>query len=273
MRTLFELAATVVAASLLAGCGGEDFNGAYRFKDSNVKGTMVLNVHGDEAELFVDFEKDGIKPLGKMKVSVKEEKLILDAVNGSTRLVMRRNVDERSLDCLNCKVLGTKKDDLVWNYDPNGPYDVGQLLKDQARKNEEAMNAEFEKMQQKAREQDRRNAEAPKLTSYEGDWVYQRTTKQDPLTIMTIWRKSQIKIWSFNFENMDYRLGHEVPKFEVTEAGLKIGDGPKAHLYTLSADKNILTCMDCTKSQRWVKTDPKKDLSDRHYARQMAGNP
>ena len=31
--------------------------------------------------------------------------------------------------------------------------------------------------------------EATKLGAYEGDWVYQGTTKQDPLIIMTIWRK------------------------------------------------------------------------------------
>lgn len=273
MRTLFKLAATVVAGSLLAGCGGEDFTGAYRFKDSNMKGAMVLNVHGDEAELFGDFGEGGIKPLGKMKVSVKDKKLLLDQVSSSTRLAMKRNVDERSLDCLNCKVLGMRTDELVWKYDPKGPYDVQQLLKDQARKNEEAMNAELEKVQQEALEQGRRDLDAPKLTPYEGDWVYQRTTKQDPLTIMTIWRQSQIKSWSFEFENMDRRLGHEVPRFEVTDAGLKIGDGSNSHLYTISADKNVLTCMDCKRPERWVKADHKKDLGDRRYARQMAGNP
>ncbi len=234
---------------------------------------MVLNVHSDEAELFGDFEKDGIKPLGKMKVSVKDKKLLLDAVNGSTRLVMRRNVDERSLDCLNCKVLGMETDEHVWKYDPKGPYDVDQMLKEQARKNEEARNAEREKMQQKALEQGLRNLEAPKLTPYEGDWVFQRTTKQDPLTIMTIWREKQIRVWSFKFENMDDRLGYEVPGFNVTDAGLKIGDGSKTHLYTLSTDKQILICMDCKGPERWAKADPKKNLSDRHYARQMAGNP
>lgn len=272
MQTLFKLVATVVAGSILAGCGGDDFTGAYRFKASNSERTMVLNVHGDEAEIFGEDGKDGrIKPLVKMRVSVKGEKLLLDDVNSSERLAMKRNVDEQSLDCLNCKVLRIK-DETVWKYDPKGPYDIDQMLKDQARKDEEALNAELAKIQQKALEQGLRDLEAPKLTPYEGDWVYQRTTKQDPLTIMTIWRKSQIKSWSFRFETMD-RLGHEVPGFEVTEAGLKIGTGPKAHLYSLSPDKKTLTCMDCTKPERWVKADPKKDLSDRHYARQMAGNP
>lgn len=272
MRTFFKLVAVAVVGAVLAACGSEDFTGAYRLKDSDMKVAIVLNIHGDEAELFADDGKGGIKSFGKMKVLVKDGKLLLD-VNGSKRLAMKRNVDEQSLDCLNCKVMSLKKDDLVWEYDPKGPYDVDQMLKEQARKNEEALNAGLEKMQQEAMEQGRRDAQALKLTPYEGDWVYQRTTKQDPLTIMTIWRKSQIKSWSFNFENMDYRLGHEVPRFEVTDAGLKIGDGPQAHLYTLSADTKILTCMDCAKSEHWAKADPKKDLSDRHYARQMAGNP
>ena len=69
------------------------------------------------------------------------------------------------------------------------------------------------------------------------------------------------------------RLGNETPGFEVTDAGLKIGAGPDAYLYTLSADKNVLTCMDCSKPVRWAKSDPKKELSDRKYAREMAGNP
>ncbi|AWF68496.1 MULTISPECIES: hypothetical protein [Pseudomonadaceae] len=273
MRFIIKLAATVVAGTLLAGCGGEDFTGSYRAKNpSNSKVELVLNIHGNEAELIGQELGTGrIKPLVKMTVSVKDGKLLLDDVNSSERLAMKRNVDEQSLDCLNCKILRIK-DDTVWKYDPKGPYDVDQMLKDQAGRDEEQLNAELAKIQEKALQQGMRDLEAPKLTPYEGDWVYQRTTKQDPLTIMTIWRKSQIKSWSFKFETMD-RLGHEVPGFEVSEAGLKIGTGPKAHLYSLSPDKKTLTCMDCTKPERWLKADPNKDLSDRYYARQMAGNP
>jgi hypothetical protein len=262
MRTFFKLVAVVVAGLCLAACGDKGFTGAYRM------GSMVLNIHGDEAEVFEDH--GSIKFIGKFKVSVKDEKLLLED-GSSTRLAMKRNVDEQSLDCLNC-VEGDLNKVVVWKYDPKGPYDVQQLLKDQARKNEQALNAELERMQQKAMEQGRRDLEAPKLMPYEGDWVQQRNTKQAPLTIMTIWRKSQIKSWSFVFESMD-RLGQDVPRFEVTDAGLKIGDGSDSHLYTLSADKNVLTCMDCKWPERWAKADPKKNLSDRYYARQMAGNP
>lgn len=272
MRTFLRLITVAVSGSVLAACGGEDFTGAYRFKDSGTQWELVLNIQGDEAEIFRDYGKNGIKSFGKMDVSVKDKKLLLDAVNGSTRLVMKRNVDERSLDCLNCKVINMKKDDPVWEYDPKGPYDVDQILKEQARKREDALNAEIEKTGQDALKQGLRDLEAPKLAPYEGDWVYQRTTKKDYLIIMGIWRKEQIRIWSFDFNSFDSR-GKKTPEFEVTDAGLRIGDDSKMHLYTLSADKKILTCQDCVRPESWSKSDPKKELSDRRYAREMAGNP
>jgi len=272
MRKPFNLSAFIAAGILLSGCGGEDFTGAYRLKEKGMNGTMVLNIHGDNAELFGDLGKDGIKPLGKMNVSVKDKKLILDDKNSSARIVMQRNVDERSLDCLNCKVLGMRSDEYVWEYDSKGPYNLDQLLKEQAIKKEEAFNAELQKIQKEALEQARRDLEAKKLTPYEGDWVYQRTTKYDPLTIMGIWREKQIRVWSFKFETFD-RLGYETPGFEVTDSGLKIGEGPDAKMYALSADKKLLTCKDCNKPEAWAKADPNKNLSDRQYAHEMAGNP
>ncbi len=271
MCTLFKFAAIVFAGSFLVGCGDEDYTGAYRLHAPNDL-TFVLTIRGDDADIFVEKGREArINPLGRMTVSVKGEKLFLDDVNSDDRWVMTRNVDERSLDCLNCEALNLK-DTMHWKYDPQGPYDLEQLLKEQARKDDEARNAAMEKVQKEALEKARRNSEAPKLTPYEGDWVYQRNTKHDPLTIMGIWREKQIRVWSFKFESMD-RLGYETPGFEVTDAGLKIGAGPDAYLYTLSADKKVLTCMDCSKPVRWAKADPKKDLSDRHYARKMAGNP
>lgn len=68
-------------------------------------------------------------------------------------------------------------------------------------------------------------------------------------------------------------MGQGTPSFEVSDAGLKIGAEGKIHLYTLSPDKKILSCADCKVSEQWAKSDPKKDLNDRRYARQMAGNP
>lgn len=257
----------------MAGCGGENFTGSYRAKNpSDSKAEFVLNIHGDEAELITQELGTGrVKLLVKLSVSVKGGKLLLDDVNSSERLAMRRNVDEQSLDCLICESLRIKQE-AVWKYDANGPYDVAQMLEEQAHRDEAELNAKLAQMQKNALEQGARDLEALKLTPYEGDWVYQRVTKHDPLVIMTIWRKSQIKSWSFSFETMD-RLGQDVPGFKVQEAGLMIGTGSDANLYTLNPDKETLTCIDCTMPKRWVKADPKKDLSDRYYARQMAGNP
>lgn len=203
MRTLFKFASVAVAGAVITGCSGEEFTGAYRYQEQSSKGAMVLNIHGDEAEIFADIVTSGIKPVGKLSVSQKDGKLLLDDKNSSLRLVMKRNVDERSLDCLNCKVLGLRADALVWGYDPKGPYDLDQLLKEQDRKREEALNAELERMQKKNLEKGRRDIEARKLTQFEGDWVYQRTTKDELLSITGVWRSNKVRIWSFKYETMD----------------------------------------------------------------------
>lgn len=132
----WKVALIGMASTLLAGCGDEDFTGAYRLQaPKNV--AVVLNILRDEADIFMEKGAEArIEPIGKMKVSVKGEKLFLDDVNSNDRWVMKRNVDERSLDCLNCEVLNLK-DTVHWKYDPKGPYDVTQMLKEQARKDEE----------------------------------------------------------------------------------------------------------------------------------------
>lgn len=134
MYRLFKLGAAVVAVSLLSGCGEEDFTGAYRYTLPGE--ALVLNIEGGEAKIFA--EKEGRVLLrSTLTASVKDEKLFLDTADDAKRVVMKRNVDERSLDCLNCKVLSFGKDEVHWKYDPHGVYDVDQLLKEQARKDEE----------------------------------------------------------------------------------------------------------------------------------------
>lgn len=134
MYSLFKLGAAAVAASLLTGCGEEDFTGAYRYTLPSQ--ALVLNVQGDQATVFAEIN-DRVELRSKFKVSVKGEKLLLDSEKGSARVVMKRNVDERSLDCLNCKEMSLVTDEVLWKYDSKGPYDVDQLLKEQARKDEE----------------------------------------------------------------------------------------------------------------------------------------
>lgn len=50
---------------------------------------------------------------------------------------MKRSMDERSLDCLNCTEINMGKDELFWKYDAHGVYDVDHMLKEQARKDKE----------------------------------------------------------------------------------------------------------------------------------------
>lgn len=271
MHTLLKTAAILAAGSLLAACGAEDFTGAYRVNVPGIKSMMVLDIHGERVEVFAETGDGRIIPGPKLNASTKGRKLLVDDTHSGERLVFTRNIDERSLDCLNCKAFGLK-DDMLWKYDPKGPYDLSQMLADQASKDKEVLQAEAESAKKREAEQARRFQEAKKLDPYEGDWVFQRTSNQDPLSIMTISRKSQIKRWSFTYEGMDL-LRHDVPGFELQAGGLQIGNDASSHLYSLSGDNKIMTCDDCSKPQRWVKSDPKKDLSDRDYARQMAGRP
>lgn len=162
MYRLFKLAAAIVVASLLTGCGDEDFTGAYRYTLPGE--ALVLNIEGGEAKIFA--EKEGRVLLrSTLTASVKDEKLFLDTADDTKRVVMKRNVDERSLDCLNCTVLSFGKDEVHWKYDPHGVYDVDQLLKEQARKDAE----EAVKLEQLRKEQARKDAEkAARLSTYAG---------------------------------------------------------------------------------------------------------
>lgn len=131
------LAAILMMAALLAGCGEEDFTGAYRVETP--RGTvLVLSVDGDKARLFSEIgTPPRIMPHGAfLDVSVVNGKLMLDDPNGNERLVLTRNVDERSLDCLTCDEMLHEGLD-HWSFDPNGPYDVDQLLADQAKRDAE----------------------------------------------------------------------------------------------------------------------------------------
>lgn len=86
MRGFSRFISLALAGSILTGCGSEDFTGAYRYKIPGGERVMVLNVHGDEAEIFGEDVSDGrIKPLVKMNVSVKDKKLLLDDVKDALK--------------------------------------------------------------------------------------------------------------------------------------------------------------------------------------------
>jgi len=149
MFRLFKLGVATVAASLLTGCGDEDFTGAYRLQTPDDM-TLVLNIRGDEADTFWETNEDNgvrIKPIVIIKATVKGENLYLDDEKNDHHWIMTRSVDGKGLDCLNCEALDFGGNDTVhWQYDPRGPYDLEQLVKEQARKDDAERNAAFEAM-------------------------------------------------------------------------------------------------------------------------------
>ena len=163
MRIFFTIAAAMVAATLLSGCGDKDqnFTGAYRF--SFPTESFTLNVQGNEAKIFARLEDGRIVQRSRFTASSKGEKLFLDFKNNgheAVRLVLIRNIDERSLDCLNCKEIHFKDDKMLWRYDPHGPYDVDKLLEEQVAKEQE----------QARKDKEEAAILAARLATYEG-WV------------------------------------------------------------------------------------------------------
>lgn len=110
MQTLRKTTAALVASTLLSACGGEDFTGAYRVTAPSSKSTMIINVRGENAEVFVENKDGRIIPGPKLIATIKGKKLLLGDTQSGQRLALTRNVDERSLDCLNCKAFGLKDD-------------------------------------------------------------------------------------------------------------------------------------------------------------------
>tara|TARA_Y100000780_G_scaffold231692_1_gene258132 strand:- start:893 stop:1567 length:675 start_codon:yes stop_codon:yes gene_type:complete len=137
MRKGFTFATVAIAASLLAGCGEEDFTGAYRVEAPNGS-TLVINIEDDKALLFSEKgNPPRIETHGKgFSVLVVNDKLMLDDLVTNERLVFTRSVDERSLDCVTCEET-LFEGSAHWSFDPNGPYDVNQLLADQAKRDAE----------------------------------------------------------------------------------------------------------------------------------------
>tara|TARA_Y100000780_G_scaffold231692_1_gene258131 strand:- start:96 stop:701 length:606 start_codon:yes stop_codon:yes gene_type:complete len=118
-------AAVAIIASLLAGCGKEDFTGAYRLK-ATLYDSLVLNVEGDSAQMFLERGSDKrIEIIGKgfnVKTNDKDRLLLEDRSSGF-RWVLVRDDDERIIKCLTCE-----EKLAYWEFDPRGPYDVSRLL-------------------------------------------------------------------------------------------------------------------------------------------------
>jgi hypothetical protein len=134
MRTLLRMASIAFAAYFLTGCGEEDFTGAYRFTTQDGTTDLVLNVHDGKAQIYIDMRDQNLISAwdkvqkGATEYTVKNGKLLFDY--GKTRIAMERNVDEQSLDCLNCQE-AFKKPMALWKHDPKGPYDLDDMLEKQ----------------------------------------------------------------------------------------------------------------------------------------------
>lgn len=145
---ILKLGAAAVAATLLAGCGDEDFTGTYRLQTPDDL-ALILSVRGDEANTYWESNYDGeirIKPVVIIKATAKGEKLYLDDEKNNHHWIMTRSADGKGLDCLNCEALDYGNDTVRWQYDPRGAHELEQLVKEQERKDEAEENAAFEAM-------------------------------------------------------------------------------------------------------------------------------
>lgn len=259
MNHMMKFGAAIVAVGSLAGCGGEDFSGAYS-SDGPYGKHLVLNISGDNAKIFlVNKSTAEISGLTDFVVSYKNEKLLLDASKENVHLTFKRAEDERGLDCLNCNErsigLPTK-----WAQVSPKPYDVDSMLKEQEEKRQAAAKAE-----------EKRRAEAAKLIKFDGDWVAKRHYKDDSLFIMSISQEKGVKHWAFNYSNAAKLISMD-RRFEVEGDELVLLSDDSSTKYALNEDGTKLTCTNCNSENYWTKADPVK-VNDLTYTRALAGNP
>lgn len=259
MNHMMKFAAALVAVGSLAGCGGEDFSGAYG-TDGPYGKHLVLNITGDNAKFFIVNKSTAeISGLTDFAVTYKNEKLLLDSSKENVHLTFKRAEDERGLDCLNCDErsirLPTK-----WALVNSEPYDVDSMLKEQEEKRKAA-----------AREEEKRKAEAAKLVKFDGDWVAKRHYKDDSLFIMSISPEKGVKHWAFTYSNGNKLISTD-RKFEVDGDELVLLSNDSSTKYALSGDGTKLMCTNCNSENYWLKADPIK-VNDLNYTRNLAGNP
>lgn len=259
MKYMTRLGSVILAIGSLAGCGGEDFSGAYR-ADGPYGRHVVLNISGDSAKIFLANKNTAeISDVMDFEVDYKNEKLILDSVSKNIRFVFKRGVDERGLDCLNCNDVSPRFPE-KWGLASSEPFDIEAMLKEQE-----------EHRQAVAKEVEKRRAEAAKLTRFEGDWVAKRYSKDDSLFIMSISPAKGVKHWAFNYTSAA-KIVERDQRFEVDGSELVIRFSDSTVNYALSGDGKELICTNCESEKNWFKADPVK-VNNLDYARKLAGNP
>lgn len=259
MNYMTRIGSVILAIGSLAGCGGEDFSGAYR-ADGPYGRHVVLNISGDSAKIFLANKNTAeISDVMDFEVDYKNEKLILDSAKRNIRFVFKRGVDERGLDCLNCNDISPRFPE-KWGLASSEPFDIEAMLKEQE-----------EHRQAVAKEAEKRRAELAKLVIFEGDWVAKRYAKDDSLFIMSIYPSKGVKHWAFNYQTAGKIIERD-QRFEVDGKDLVIIFSESTVRYSLSSDGKELVCTNCESEKIWVKADPVK-INDLDYARKLAGNP
>lgn len=260
MKGIMRIGAVLTFMATVAGCGGEDYSGAYVAEGAWGK-QIVLNVDGSNATLFIrDKGNAQITLVEDLKVDYSKDKMFIDEKPPrSARFVFARDIDERSLVCLNCAELNSKLPK-KWALANAKPYDVAAML------------AEQRKAEAKAeQERQQRLAEMAKLAPFAGDWVGHRDFKDDSLLIMTIDAHKGVKHWAFNYASAS-KLIELNRNFSVAEGELLLGAKDDAQSFKLSADGQQLQCTNCKKPWYWSKADPVK-VNQIGYTRSLAGNP
>jgi len=254
-----KFGAAILAAGTLAGCGDEDFSGAYRTDGAYGK-QIVLNVSGDDAKIFlVGRSTAEISGLIDFEVDYKNGKLLLDSTKENIHLTFKRGADERGLDCLNCNE-GKLRLPAKWALLQPEPYDVDLMLEEQEEKRQAAI-----------KEEEQRRAEAAKLAKFDGDWVAKRHFKDDSLLIMTISPKKGVRHWAFDYSSATKQIEID-RKFQVDNDELVFPSNDSEMRYSLSADGTRLTCTNCKSENYWLKADPVK-VNNLDYTRSLAGSP
>ncbi|MFU4207432.1 hypothetical protein [Pseudomonas aeruginosa] len=259
MNHMIKFATALVAVGSLAGCGGEDFSGAYG-TDGPYGKHLVLNITGDNAKFFIVNKSTAeISGLTDFAVSYKNEKLLLDSSKENVHLTFKRAEDERGLNCLNCNERSIRLP-IDWALLNSEPYDVDSMLK-----------AQEEKRQAAEREEEKRRAEAAKLVKFSGDWVAKRHYKDDSLFIMSISPEKGVKHWAFTYSTANKLISTD-RNFEVDGDELVLLSSDSSTKYALKEDGTKLMCTNCNSENYWLKADPVK-VNDLDYTRALAGNP
>ena len=281
-----SFAALGLVIGLMTGCGGDNFNGSYIAKP-RLAGVPAMDVDGDRALfVLVDKRTSEFSEILEFDVSYKDNKMFLDVEGGGPRLVYARGVDERGLECLNCK-------DYPRTIMPNKFMPSSKALglegglreqQEEERAKEEEKNRAFLKRQEENAKaeaeaeakskvkaeaaQARIEEETKKLGPFEGVWVVVKQPKTHS-DLRTFIIDSDSGVTQRFYHTWNEESDHKM-LFEVT-GGDFVWVIPTAEnqRYKLNAEGNELRCISCAREEVWLKLDPSK-ANDRSHLEKLA---